>query len=238
MYFGEDKIIDVIPDDSCNQVHPHFHLKMVLSKIQRPLKLLDLGCGNGNTCARFKRYSNLIEWYGLDIESSPEVDKRDYSTANISSYDGIHIPFDDNFFDIIYSNQVLEHVLFPFELIKEINRVLKNEGYFTGSASYLETYHSYSVFNYTPYGLKTLFENNGINLIELRPGPDIIIMLLQKLFGKLPFFSKFLLYQYDHESVPNRILTLLLKLLKKSNVQINLVKLLFACHIRFLSQKK
>jgi len=237
MYFGDEKIVDAVPNDTCNQVHPHFQLKKILQTTQRPIKLLDLGCGAGNSFAAFKKYSDLIEWYGLDVESSPEVDSRVHQSANILTYDGIHIPFDDNFFDIIYSNQVLEHVLFPFELIKEVNRVLKKGGHFVGSVSYLELYHSYSVYNYTPYGLKMFLENNGIKLIELRPGPDILTMLLQKILGKIPFFSKLLLYQYDHESVPNVLVTLFLKLLRKSNTQVNLVKLLFSGHIRFLSQK-
>jgi ubiquinone/menaquinone biosynthesis C-methylase UbiE len=237
MFTGEDAFIGSIPADSCKQVHPHFQLRKILNSLKSPANLLDLGCGTGNTYERFLKYSTNIKWHGLDIESSPEVAQRKNSDLNFYSYDGVHIPFPDEYFDIVYSNQALEHVVLPFELMREIHRVIKRNGYFTGSVSYLEPYHSYSTYNYTPYGLKKIFEDNGLHLIELRPGPDVFTMLFQRIFCKISLLSKLSLYYFDNESIPNQILSLIFKAFRKSNKEINVIKLLFSGHIRFLAQK-
>ena len=40
------------------------------------------------------------------------------------------MPFDDNYFDIIFCNNVFEHIEFPDKVLSEIFRVLKKEGCF------------------------------------------------------------------------------------------------------------
>jgi len=50
---------------------------------------------------------------------------------NIYIYSPIHdIPVDDDHFDAVICNAVLEHVANPIEVVREIHRVLKPGGYF------------------------------------------------------------------------------------------------------------
>ncbi len=58
-----------------------------------------------------------------------------YITADIESplakvkMDLHHIPFEDNTFDVVFCNHVLEHVTDDFQCMKEIRRVLKPTGF-------------------------------------------------------------------------------------------------------------
>ena len=85
-------------------------------------------------------------------------------------YDGNCIPFQNSVFDIVYSKQVLEHVRFPDDAIKEIVRVLKPGGLFIGSVSHTEPYHAYSIFNWTPYGVIQVFKSADMDYIQIYPG--------------------------------------------------------------------
>ena len=46
----------------------------------------------------------------------------------MQDYDGFTIPFDDNYFDIVFSSNVLEHIPHVVEFQKELHRVLKPSG--------------------------------------------------------------------------------------------------------------
>jgi hypothetical protein len=78
---------------------------------------------------------------------------------------------------------VLEHVRYPDRLLPDVTRVLKKGGLFIGEVSYLEPYHSYSVFNFTPYGLSRVFADAGLELRELRPGIDAYSLITRQLLG-------------------------------------------------------
>jgi SAM-dependent methyltransferase len=97
----------------------------------RGLKVLDFGCGSGVTVrllrgAGYDAYGVDIDWPGADygdIEHSdvPEGTLRYYEQAG-------PLPFDDNTFDVIISDQVFEHVV-PLEAtVAELERVLKPGG--------------------------------------------------------------------------------------------------------------
>lgn len=97
------------------------------------------------------------------------------------SYNGTEIPFPEDEFDIIFSNQVFEHVRYPEKLLIEVSRTLKPSGQFLGSVSYLEPYHSYSFFNYTPYGWYQLTQACGLRLELLAAGIDSLALINRSL---------------------------------------------------------
>ena len=116
-----------VPSDHSRQVTIEHYLERVLKvqEIDRAYVVLDLGCGNGRSMKYFRSLNPKIEWYGVDIESSPEVLSRTEISERFVTFDGIHIPFADGHFDLVHSNQVLEHVKHPRELLSEVSRVLK-----------------------------------------------------------------------------------------------------------------
>ena len=115
------------------------------------IRILDVGCGTGVLLSTLIKELPLknpeisFEFYGLDVNDShiqesgyfekmilllQSVDTKVAWQNNlklISSHD--HWPFEDDFFDIIFSNQVLEHVFDQELFLKEIHRTMKNHGY-------------------------------------------------------------------------------------------------------------
>ena len=100
------------------------------------------------------------------------------------------IPFADQSFDLVYCHQVMEHVRYPERLLAEVSRVLVPGGSFVGSTSYLEPSHSFSLWNYTPYGWVTLINGSGMRVIELRPGIDSIALITRQLSGEPKKYSQ------------------------------------------------
>jgi len=146
-------------------------------------RVLDLGCGDGSSADAFKRLLPVAKWCGVGIKSSPEVARRMRSDVHFDTFNGTDLPYEDESFDLIYSNQVLEHVRYPDRLMPDVRRVLKKGGLLIGEVSYLEPYHSYSVFNFTPYGLSRVFADAGLELLEVRPGIDAYSLITRQLLG-------------------------------------------------------
>jgi len=103
----------------------------ILQEIKKPgtyeLRVLDAGCGNGNY---------VIDEYRKEISWATGIDKDKISTRNNICLDEIihgdlaSLPFADDSFDVVLSFWVLEHIENPQAVFKEINRVLKKDGFF------------------------------------------------------------------------------------------------------------
>ncbi len=136
----------------------------------RARRVLDLGCGAGDSVDLFRSVDPDVSWVGADIGDSPEVAERTRADAEFVTFDGRRLPFEDASFELVYCKQVLEHVEHPRELVAEVARVLEPGGHLAGSTSQLEAFHSRSVFNWTPYGFMRVAEEAGLEVVELRPG--------------------------------------------------------------------
>ncbi len=192
-----DILKDIIPNDHCNQTNSQQMILNKLTNIKKPLKVLDLGCGIGSSEKMFYKISKYIDWRGVDIEESPEVSSRSGKNKNITTYDGVNLPFDDCEFDIVYSNQVLEHVEYPDKVLSEVSRVLNNNGKFIGQTSQLEPYHSYSLWNFTVYGFNKICDRSNLCLNEVRPSIDGVTLVKRKYYNSPKEYSK-----WFHEESP------------------------------------
>lgn len=150
-----------------------------------PVSMLDLGAGHGRSLglARQVLGADGVIWRGVDIDDSSEHLSRPKDAPAVDIYDGTNLPYDDASFDVIWCKQVLEHVRYPDAVIGEVARVLKPGGLFIGSVSQLEPYHSRSIFNWTHYGIRTVFSDHGLDVRELTPGVDGLLLMMRAVFG-------------------------------------------------------
>jgi ubiquinone/menaquinone biosynthesis C-methylase UbiE len=91
-------------------------------------KLLDVGCGTGNILCEL--VNEKRELFGIDLSENmvKECSKRMEDNAEIKVADAEHIPYKDNFFDILICNASFHHYPHPEEVLKEMKRVLKSGG--------------------------------------------------------------------------------------------------------------
>ncbi|MBB4035071.1 SAM-dependent methyltransferase [Dysgonomonas hofstadii] len=131
--------------------------------------LLDVGCGQ----MPYRKYifeNSQIETYtGLDIDTAIEYNKDirpDYT------WDGKTIPFSNESYDTLIATEVLEHCPYPAEILQEMKRVLKKDGYIFLSMPFLWPLHEtpHDEYRYTPFAVKRLFEEAGFRDIKIYAG--------------------------------------------------------------------
>jgi len=89
-------------------------------------KILDAGCGPGFFLAEI---NDNWEKYGLELsEYNINYIKKIFPYINAEIGVLEEMPYKDNFFDIVYCFQVMEHVQNPAKIIKEFGRVCKPNG--------------------------------------------------------------------------------------------------------------
>jgi SAM-dependent methyltransferase len=97
---------------------------------ENPARVLEVGCGSGWILTRLKN-RGLSEGVYHGVEMSPsqiEQSQTIFPGAVFQVASGYDLPFADNTFDVVYSNWVLEHCVFPERLLSESIRVLRPGG--------------------------------------------------------------------------------------------------------------
>lgn len=98
----------------------------------RPVRVLDFGCGDGELVEVLR--ANGHDAFGADIFYAgadfdhPRLERYlDEGVIRVIGSDG-HLPFPDGWFDLIVSDQVLEHVEDLAAVVSELARVLRPDG--------------------------------------------------------------------------------------------------------------
>ena len=109
-----------------NESRATFAIRL-LKKIERErenkqLDILELGTGDGEL---FSRLLDLkYNLYCIDVKIPKALKKYRIKKHDLNK----GLPFEDNSFDVVIGLEVLEHLFNPFEMMKEIKRVLKSGG--------------------------------------------------------------------------------------------------------------
>jgi len=150
--------------------------------------VLEIGAGGDYLKKEFK--SKYDEWISLDYDlRSNSIDLRG---------DGQQLPLKDGVFDTIISVDVLEHVPNPEKFVSEMFRAVKPGGIVILSTPFFFYLHEepHDYFRFSKYGLRTIFERNGLSVIDVIPTGGVIgiLGLLISIFitKKLGFSRTFL----------------------------------------------
>ncbi len=101
--------------------------ELILENVNESSSCLDFGAGRGRiTQMHIKGLVSFVA--GVDID--PSINENiSVDEAKIIPHSGL-IPYGDDTFDVVFSDNVMEHLENPSEALAEINRVLKSGGLF------------------------------------------------------------------------------------------------------------
>lgn len=183
-----------------------FILKPLLPKLRiltssRPVipphwkgKLLDFGCNDGEQLEIYSQLNQFNELWGLDINPTA-VERTRLRGFQAHCGDLRNVPWPENYFDVIVLSQVIEHVSNPVEVLTQLHRILKPNGYLLitcpNAASFWADFFGlawshwhvpYHLFHYTPKSISSLASLARFNVdrIETR-SPAYWIFLSQHL---------------------------------------------------------
>lgn len=113
-------------------------------------RILEIGMGNGRVLMELKKLFPKIEFYGINREKTHTFFRRESFISTALKFEifkeddlktielpyvifqdldfGTEIPYDDNKFDIIFSQSTIGNIKYKFELFNSISRVLKPNG--------------------------------------------------------------------------------------------------------------
>jgi SAM-dependent methyltransferase len=137
-------------------------------------RLLDFGCGK----KPYKNIINVQEYIGLDIEKSGHDHKQEEVDIY---YNGKNIPFPDNYFDSILAAEVFEHLFNLEEILKELFRVIKIDGYILVTLPFVYEEHEapYDFARYTSFGIRHLLESTGFKVVKIEKSTNYVETVCQ-----------------------------------------------------------
>lgn len=101
--------------------------EMVKRGLDLSCRLLDLGCGDGNNMNWLCEFSSNL--YGSDYNLVRLIRaRRKMPTAHIFLANILDYPAEDDFFDVVYFNHVIEHIPNDLAALQAIRRILKPGG--------------------------------------------------------------------------------------------------------------
>lgn len=153
-------------------------------KDNKNCRILDVGCQSGDLCHELSRIGHEV--YGVDVveEEIAEARKKfpqiNFECADVQK----ELPFANNFFDIVWAGEIIEHMHFTDVFVNEMNRVLKIGGLFVLSTPMhnrlknvlISLYRFEKHFDpefphlrfYTLKSLKSVLEKRGFNIEKVK----------------------------------------------------------------------
>lgn len=101
-----------------------YEYKKIVDRFPPGIRILEIGGGTGYQAKRLTEDGFVVD--SIDVPASEYAGQREFL---VQPYDGRNIPFPADSFDVVFSSNVLEHVLDLPYLQAEIKRVLKPTGY-------------------------------------------------------------------------------------------------------------
>lgn len=102
---------------------------LVNSSKATPKNILDVGCASGWFLKQISIRYPSADCTGVDVyKKAIDWGKNNYKSLKLICADAHNLPLPNESFDLVICTEVLEHVVEPEKVLKEINRVLTSKG--------------------------------------------------------------------------------------------------------------
>jgi len=138
-------------------------------------RVLEVGAGDGSILKLLAEQNFAPEYHAVEISESGVEHIKATNITNLKSvsiFDGYHLPFDDNSFDLIILSHVLEHVEHERLLLRELKRVAAwsvievPRDYKADVDKKIKHFLAYGHINvYTPTSLRYLLRTEGFEVV-------------------------------------------------------------------------
>lgn len=188
-----------------------------LQKYDPKGKILDIGCSTGYFLD-YAAKNNLLT-YGIEL-SLIAVKKAKLNHENIINGSLDDSKYQDSFFDVIAMYDIIEHVTNPQDTMKEVSRIIKNNGLLVITTPDIESWHAKvmgkrwgvimppeHLIYFSKKSISLLLERYGFEVIEIRKNYKIytIDYLIRQAKYFYPGFYKIL--SLIKPLIPERILS-------------------------------
>lgn len=139
-------------------------VESVATSLPEGSSILDAGAGE----SVYKKLFSRCSYKAIDLA----VGESRWNYANLDYVGPLHkMPIESDVFDAVLCTQVLEHLEWPRESVKEMHRVLKPGGklYMTVPMAHPEHQTPYDFFRYTSYGLESICKHAGFHTVKITP---------------------------------------------------------------------
>ncbi|HEY2931197.1 MAG TPA: class I SAM-dependent methyltransferase [Acidobacteriota bacterium] len=133
-----------------------------------PIRVLDAGAGSAPYRSLFSK--SEFDYVAVDSLAVPNLS---------AQAEAAQLPFFDGSFDVVLSNQVLEHVTDPCGAARELQRVLSDRGYLLVSCPFVWEVHNFPAdyWRFSSQALRLLFSE--MDLVYLEPSTSTAQCLAQ-----------------------------------------------------------
>ena len=105
-------------------------------------RMLDLGCCDGTFTLDVAKRAGAGEVHGVELVDEFATQARARGIDVVATDLAKRLPYDDASFDLVHSNQVIEHLPRTDTFLREIRRVLRPDGHAIVSTNNLSSWHN------------------------------------------------------------------------------------------------
>ncbi len=103
-------------------------LKMIERHPDDKFRVLEIGCGCGNTILEIKNTYKNAEVFGVEIDDIPAKIASTFATVINTDIEKGSLDYPEQYFDYIIFGDVLEHLRDPWKIVNDFKPLLKNQG--------------------------------------------------------------------------------------------------------------